>query len=146
MKGIILIIIILLVVIGGYFIFSTNLVQAPQETPGQGEEKSEEVIGEVSEEKVIEAREITVSGSEFIFNPSSITLKAGEMVRLIFTNKGSAPHDLRIEELGIGTKVIRAGETDTIEFEAPSSGEYTFFCSVPGHRKAGMEGKLEVIE
>lgn len=145
MKSIILIIIILLVVIGGYFIFGTNLVRAPQETPGQGEE-GEEVTGEVSEEKVIEAREINVSGSEFIFNPPSITLKAGEMVRLVFTNTGSAPHDFRIEELGIGTKVIKAGETDTIEFQTPSGGEYTFFCSVPGHRQAGMEGKLEVTE
>jgi nitrite reductase (NO-forming) len=65
-------------------------------------------------------------------------------VKIIFKNEGKAPHNLVIQGLGIGTRTIGVGQTDTIEFTAPSSGTYTFYCSVPGHRAAGMEGRLEV--
>lgn len=41
------------------------------------------------------------------------------------------------------TKLIGGGESDTITFEAPPPGEYTFLCSFPGHYTV-MNGKLVV--
>jgi plastocyanin len=67
-------------------------------------------------------------------------------VTIDFTNEASLAHDVRVEDadgenLG-GTSVFAEGEESaTVELE---SGEYTFFCSVPGHREGGMEGTLTV--
>jgi plastocyanin len=67
-------------------------------------------------------------------------------VTIDFTNEASIAHDVRVED-GDGNDVggtdIFAGsaESATLDLEP---GEYTFFCSVPGHRQAGMEGTLTV--
>lgn len=37
-----------------------------------------------------------------------------------------------------------AGESVDLKFTATEAGSYTFYCTVPGHREAGMEGKLTV--
>jgi plastocyanin len=59
-------------------------------------------------------------------------------------NQGAIMHNVVIEELD-DQMILEApgGETDsgTVELEA---GEYTYYCSVPGHRAAGMEGTLTV--
>jgi len=145
-KAILIIIIVIgLVLVGGYF-FLRGGYQAPTpEIPGEEITTEEEITSEeeisISTQPV---KEITVSGTEFRFNPSEITVSAGERVRIIFKNEGRVIHDFVIENLGIRTKVIREGQTDTIEFEAPQPGTYIFYCSVSGHREAGMEGRLIV--
>jgi len=79
------------------------------------------------------------------FVQKSLTAKAGTDT-LEFTNESPVPHDVKIEnskgeEIG-GTEIVSGGtETATVELEP---GTYTFFCSVPGHRQAGMEGTLTV--
>lgn len=79
------------------------------------------------------------------FVQSSISAKAGKDT-LDFTNESEVPHDVKIEnskgeEVG-GTEIVAGGtESAVVELEP---GEYTFFCSVPGHRQAGMEGTLTV--
>ncbi|HEX5983727.1 MAG TPA: plastocyanin/azurin family copper-binding protein [Solirubrobacterales bacterium] len=63
-----------------------------------------------------------------------------------FNNPAPVPHDVRFEDssgkdIG-GTEVItESSETTTVDLKP---GKYTFFCSVPGHRQAGMEGTLTV--
>lgn len=126
-KTILIIVVVLLAVVGGYFLLKGGY-QAPKTEPVAGGE----------------GREITVVSTDFAFNPSTMTVKADEKVKIIFQNKGSASHNLIINGLGVGTKTIGSGKTDTIEFTAPASGTYAFFCSVPGHRPAGMEGVLKV--
>jgi uncharacterized cupredoxin-like copper-binding protein len=54
-------------------------------------------------------------------------------------------HDFRIEELDEGTDVIAPGQIDEFTVER-EPGSYTYFCSVPGHRVAGMEGTFEVAD
>lgn len=93
---------------------------------------------------VEKVRGITVSGTEFSFSPASITVSEGEKLRITFRNDGNIIHNFKITELGVGTNTIGPGKTDSIEFTAPTSGTYTFFCSVPGHQVKGMEGELTV--
>jgi uncharacterized cupredoxin-like copper-binding protein len=60
-------------------------------------------------------------------------------------NDASIDHDIALEGNGVNEKgaVVKGGGTS--EFEADvKPGEYTFYCSVPGHREGGMEGKLTV--
>ena len=83
-------------------------------------------------------------GGDLAFEQDSLTGAVGEN-RIDFTNEASIPHDVKIErdgeEIG-GTEVITNDTAEaTVTLEA---GEYTFFCSVPGHRQAGMEGPLNV--
>lgn len=82
---------------------------------------------------------------QLAFTSDEAGAKAGE-VTVNFTNSSPVPHDVRVESSGGedlgGTEVISEGnESAKVELKP---GEYTYFCSVPGHRQAGMEGTLTV--
>lgn len=88
--------------------------------------------------------EVIANESALEYEEESLETEAGE-VEIDFDNPSAIGHDVKIEkdgeEIG-GTEVISQGEESaTVELEP---GEYTFFCSVPGHREAGMEGPLTV--
>jgi len=82
---------------------------------------------------------------QLAFEEKEVTAKAGKDT-IDFTNQSAVPHDVKIEdsagkEVG-GTEIVAEGsESAVVELEP---GTYTFYCSVPGHRQAGMEGKLVV--
>ncbi len=84
---------------------------------------------------------IDVVATEMAYDPSSIVVEAGEVpVRIV--NEGTVIHDLRIEGLPFLLEAEPgATETSTVDLEP---GTYQFYCSIPGHREAGMEGVLEV--
>jgi plastocyanin len=79
------------------------------------------------------------------YNTTSLTAKAGK-VSIDFTNMSPLGHNVTIE--AAGGKIVAATPT----FQGGSKtltanlkpGTYKFFCSVPGHRMAGMEGTLTV--
>jgi plastocyanin len=57
-------------------------------------------------------------------------------------NKSGTPHDIVIDGKGKGQVVDNGGTSKfTASFDA---GKYTYYCSVPGHRQAGMQGTLTV--
>jgi uncharacterized cupredoxin-like copper-binding protein len=60
-------------------------------------------------------------------------------------NKSSVDHNIALEGNGVDEKgeVVKNGGVSKISADL-KPGEYTFFCSVPGHREGGMEGKLTV--
>ena len=90
------------------------------------------------------ARRIEVEGTSFEFDPSSITAEVGEDIAIELTSSDIL-HDLVIDELDAHV-VADAGETAEGGFRADEAGSYTYYCSVPGHRDAGMEGTLIVRE
>jgi plastocyanin len=76
------------------------------------------------------------------FEQKTLSAPAGQ-VTFEFTNQSSTPHDFALERDGeeiAKTDVIT--EDTTTATATLEAGEYTFFCSVPGHRQAGMEGTL----
>ncbi len=91
-----------------------------------------------------ELKEFAVEGSEFKFNPASISVTKGDRVKVTFKNVGKAGHNFVIGDLGVSTSIIPGGSTDTVEFTADKSGTFAFFCSVPGHRAGGMEGHISI--
>ena len=60
-------------------------------------------------------------------------------------NDSSVDHDIAIEGNGVNEKgeIVKDGGVSKISADL-KAGDYTFFCSVPGHREGGMEGKLTV--
>jgi len=82
---------------------------------------------------------------ELAYTTTEATAKAGK-VTIDFNNPQGLTHDVAIEDEGGET----VGQTDLIAEEETSTtanlkpGTYTFYCTVPGHREAGMEGTLTV--
>jgi plastocyanin len=82
---------------------------------------------------------------QLMFTAMKVTGKAGDDT-IAFKNPSSVPHNVAIED-GEGKTVVESetitkGETSSkVELEA---GTYTFYCSIPGHREAGMEGTLTI--
>lgn len=67
-------------------------------------------------------------------------------VMIDFENASSTGHDVRIEDSSgndIGGTEVFAGSTESVEL-ALEPGTYTYYCSVGGHRAAGMEETLTV--
>jgi uncharacterized cupredoxin-like copper-binding protein len=60
-------------------------------------------------------------------------------------NKSSVDHNIAVEGNGVSEEgpVVKNGAVSKVTADL-KPGEYTFFCSVPGHRQGGMEGKLTV--
>jgi plastocyanin len=80
-----------------------------------------------------------------LFEPDALEAEAGE-VTIDYTNPSTIPHNVAIEGDG---ETLAQGETVTDGASGPATaslepGEYVFFCSIPGHREAGMEGTLVV--
>jgi plastocyanin len=78
------------------------------------------------------------------FDKTSLEATAGN-VTIDFTNGSSLPHNVTIDGPGVedeGTDTVTGGNASVTLDLKP--GEYTFYCSVDGHRAAGMEGKLVV--
>jgi len=75
-----------------------------------------------------------------LYTSSAATAEKGK-VEIVMPNESGVPHNIVIDSKG-ETPVIEKGSVDfSAEFAA---GEFEYYCSVPGHRAAGMEGKLTV--
>ncbi|WP_338870804.1 PVC-type heme-binding CxxCH protein [Spirosoma sp. SC4-14] len=98
----------------------------------------------VDREYALEATMLGFFAKDGARNP---TLKAskGERVRITITNGELMTHDIALEKLGIKSKTLQEkGTKASIIFKADKSD--TYYCTVPGHRAAGMVGSLEVVE
>lgn len=88
--------------------------------------------------------DLEASETELAYNTTELSAKAGK-VTIDFKNPSALEHNVVIEQNGkelAGFEPIAEGEeSETAELKP---GTYTFFCSVPGHRQAGMEGTLTV--
>ena len=88
------------------------------------------------------ARRIEVTARSFEFDPGEITVTAGEDVAIVLTSEDLL-HDFTVDELDAHV-AAEADETNEGGLRADEPGRYTFYCTVAGHRDAGMEGTLIV--
>ncbi len=80
-------------------------------------------------------------GGQLAYATSKASAPAGKLT-VKMANKSGTPHNIVIDGAGAG-KTVQGGGVS--EFSADfKPGTYTYYCSVPGHRAAGMEGKLTV--
>lgn len=128
----------LAVLLGTYYILNNR----PAQTQGTGSNngQSNGDNGQVTSE----IREFTVNGHAYGFTPSTIEVNKGDDVKITFISDDIS-HDLVIDGYNVGTNAVSSGNSYTIQFIADKSGTFTFYCSIDGHRDAGMVGKLIVI-
>lgn len=113
--------------------------KAAEKTEQASEEGGEEAQGGGGATLHLEASETALA-----FNTTELEAEAGK-VTVDFKNPAVIPHDVVIEQNGkklAEVEQITKSEASTTANLKP--GTYTFFCSVPGHRQAGMEGTLVV--
>jgi plastocyanin len=109
----------------------------------------------------------------WFFNPAAVEATAGDPIALTFTNNASAGrHNLVLvaggEDIAAAVNtagaelteagyipahsgiiahtsgLLKAGQSETLTFDAPVAGTYIFLCTVPGHFDTGMRGTLVV--
>jgi plastocyanin len=79
------------------------------------------------------------------YSTTSLSAQAGK-VTIDFTNMSPIGHNVTVESSAgkiLGATPTFQGGTKTLTLDL-KAGTYKFFCSVPGHRMAGMEGTLTV--
>lgn len=115
------------------------------------------------------ATDVTVEMTDFAYNPSSITVLAGQPVKFTIKNTGNIEHDFVVEEIDATSTLVMdsgseahhahgekqnydlhvsagAGETSVFQLTVTEPGTYKVFCSVEGHEAAGMVGELIVLD
>jgi plastocyanin len=84
--------------------------------------------------------------NQLSYDQKTLTAKAGT-VSIDFDNPASIEHDVAVEDSGgkvLGTSDLVSQGKVNLTISDLKPGSYTFFCTVPGHREAGMEGTLTV--
>lgn len=116
--------------------------------------------------------ELSLTATDLAFSADQMEVTAGQLVKITLTNEGALEHDFSImamphtgeihvesNEMGGETMghdmssmdeqpeihmAAAAGGSSTIEFTPSTAGEYEFFCTIAGHKEAGMRGMLVV--
>jgi uncharacterized cupredoxin-like copper-binding protein len=113
---------------------------------------------------------ITVVANDFNYTPNMVTVPHGEEVTITFKNDGQVEHDFVIAKINVTNMTesmeegmdmaghdmegmefdvhmaTMPGGSTTIKFTPQEAGEYEVFCTVEGHKEAGMIGKLVVVD
>jgi len=95
-----------------------------------------------------DGKTVNVEASEFAFNPNTFSGTVGQKITFKINNKGTVDHNFVIltadgsQELA--KTVVKVGSSATLEFTPSAAGDYQVDCNLPGHKEAGMIGKLVV--
>jgi uncharacterized cupredoxin-like copper-binding protein len=87
--------------------------------------------------------ELTIGMVDIAFEPDEFTIPAHTDVTVRLPNRGVIVHDFNLDPLNIRSGLIQPGDETTVTINAPA-GDYEYYCSVPGHRAAGMVGTMHV--
>lgn len=109
------------------------------------------------------AKTVQVTAANMSFDTKELTLDKGKAVKLVFNNQDSQLHDFSIDKIPAKVKESHSegmhdmgatmpdvhtsadpGKTGEVEFTPTQSGTYVYYCTVPGHKDAGMQGTLIV--
>jgi len=117
----------------------------PESTPGGSPEASPNASPGASPMASPSAggTEVEVVAVDIKFEQETLEFPADTDVKVTLKNEGLLQHDFAIEDTDFVTELTNGGESTDIVVNLPA-GDYTYYCTVAGHREAGMEGKLTV--
>ncbi|HEY3368184.1 MAG TPA: cupredoxin domain-containing protein [Symbiobacteriaceae bacterium] len=105
---------------------------------------------------------VNLTAQNLTYGTKSITVTRGTPVKLVFQNSDSQLHDFSIDKIPAKVKEehsdmhdmggkkpdvhvsVDAGKSGEVQFTPTEKGTYTFYCTVAGHKDAGMQGTLIV--
>jgi plastocyanin len=151
----IIIIIVILIVLGAFLFINKSKVEAPltttentqftptpttptPTTPTPSSTTSVDIGASLGAVK-----EFTVTGQNFSFTPSTLTVNKGDKVKITFNNTQGF-HNFVIDEYGVATPQKKSPDTEVLEFTANKAGSFEYYCAVGTHRQMGMKGTLIV--
>ena len=74
-----------------------------------------------------------------------LAVHEGDVVQITIINGEGAEHDIVVPDVHAASqRVSGPGASSTLVFHANDAGSFQYFCSVAGHREAGMEGQIKV--
>jgi plastocyanin len=87
---------------------------------------------------------LQASTSALRFNVTTLRATHGK-VTVVMSNPSSTPHAIAVQGHGLDKdgKIVGKGKTSQVTLTL-KKGTYNFYCPVPGHKAAGMKGKLIV--
>jgi plastocyanin len=86
---------------------------------------------------------LTLSAIDIAYSEPEITIPANTDVQLTVVNEGMLQHNFVIDDPAFSSGALNSGESATITLNLPP-GTYQYYCSIPGHKEAGMVGTLIV--
>jgi heme/copper-type cytochrome/quinol oxidase subunit 2 len=92
----------------------------------------------------VETRSFAITAERFKFEPATLEVNEGDLVRLTFRSADTT-HGFELKEYDLKLEIPKDGESVTVEFVADKPGRFVFACSEYcgiGHR--GMRGRLVV--
>jgi nitrite reductase (NO-forming) len=97
---------------------------------------------------------ISVPNGQLTFNPKSVQAPYNPsapngltVIKVNYHDEGAATHTLQFQDPTVVWTLLQinnAGETVSGSAGFPKAGDYTFFCTIPGHQAAGMQGTLTI--
>jgi plastocyanin len=119
----------IMVIIAGFIGFEAIQEEASKEKPGGPALAKPDLV--------VHAFDIGFKEKDLKIGPGKVTIQE--------VNTGATAHTFVLDGVASGRKlsVPAGGATDQATFDLPA-GSYTYYCDIPGHRGAGMEGKLTV--
>jgi len=118
---------------------ATEVASMPQASPEAGDTAAAETPA-AGGDTAAAAQAVTVTSHDIYFDPKEFTIPADTDVKVSLPNAGAAPHNFSIDALNVSVD-IAPGETKDTTLKA-AAGDYEYYCNVPGHKEAGMVGKL----
>jgi uncharacterized cupredoxin-like copper-binding protein len=116
---------------------------APGQDTGRLAQAGAKAVGTAKEQSGVLSIPVNKAGG-LLFQYKDAEATAGQ-VTIETKNNEPIGHNIAIQGNGVDQKgpVVQGGATSKITVNL-KPGSYTFYCSVPGHRQAGMQGKLTV--
>lgn len=131
---------------------------------GPNLEMVEKAFGRTGDAKKV-TRTIRISGHDTMrYSPSQITVKQGETIRFVVSNRGKLLHEIVLGTMAeLREHAQWMQKHPTMEHDAPymvhlppgkqgemiwqftAAGEFYFACLLPGHLEAGMKGSIKVV-
>lgn len=87
---------------------------------------------------------VTVVARDLYFNPKELVISSEGTTIVRLEDDGVVVHNFTIDDLDVTTVAQPGGVSETTIVDPPP-GTYQFYCSVSGHRQAGMVGTLTVL-